>query len=156
MLQLRRAGPVDAAAVAKLLQDAFEEFRPLYTEAGFTATTPSAEVVRQRLAEGPTWLALYGGEAAGTASAVVRGNRLYMRSMGVGPTVRGKTAGSALLREVERYAELQGLDSIYLSTTPFLDSAIRLYRRFGFQRTAEPPHDLFGTSLFTMEKVLNR
>jgi len=31
---------------------------------------------------------------------------------------------------------------------------MRLYERFGFQRTEEGPHDLFGTSLFTMEKQL--
>ena len=28
----------------------------------------------------------------------------------------------------------------------------RLYERFGFQRTSDEPHELFGTPLFTMEK----
>src|SRR5260370_227302 len=44
---------------------------------------------------------------------------------------------------------------MYLSTTPFLDRAIRLYERFGFQRSDEGPLDLFGTPLFTMTKRLN-
>jgi len=41
-----------------------------------------------------------------------------------------------------------------LSTTPFLDDAIRLYQRFGFERIREGPHDLAGTPLFTMEKAV--
>jgi len=41
-----------------------------------------------------------------------------------------------------------------LSTTPFLDDAIRLYQRFGFERIREGLHDLAGTPLFTMEKAV--
>ena len=45
---------------------------------------------------------------------------------------------------------------MFLSTTPFLESAIRLYEKFGFQRTSDGPLDLFGTPLFTMQKSLSR
>ncbi len=41
---------------------------------------------------------------------------------------------------------------MFLSTTPFLHSAIRLYERFGYRRTDDGMNDLFGTPLFTMEK----
>jgi ribosomal protein S18 acetylase RimI-like enzyme len=44
---------------------------------------------------------------------------------------------------------------MFLSTTPFLIGAISLYERAGFRRTGEGPHDLFGTPLFSMEKVLH-
>jgi len=96
-----RAG--DAAAVARVLAEAFAEFRRQYTDGGYRATTAPEAVIRARLAEGPTW------------------------------------------RE-------RGCKRLYLSTTPFLHSAIRLYERCGFRRTDEGPHDLFGTPLFTMEK----
>ena len=42
----------------------------------------------------------------------------------------------------------------YLSTTPFLASAIRLYEQAGFVHTSAPPYELHGTALFTMEKVV--
>ncbi|HEV8659305.1 MAG TPA: hypothetical protein VGS96_11840 [Thermoanaerobaculia bacterium] len=45
---------------------------------------------------------------------------------------------------------------LVLSTTPFLDRAIALYERCGFRRTDEPPHDRFGTPLFTMRKKPQR
>jgi hypothetical protein len=41
---------------------------------------------------------------------------------------------------------------MYLSATPFLLRAIQFYENFGFARSAEGPHDLFGTPLFTMVK----
>jgi ribosomal protein S18 acetylase RimI-like enzyme len=43
---------------------------------------------------------------------------------------------------------------LFLSTTPFLDRAISLYERFGFQRNEEGLRELFGTPLFTMEKFV--
>ena len=149
---LRRAIHADAPAIAHILLSAFEPFRPLYTQGGFVATTPGAEVIVHRFDEGPVWLAFDGNEALGTVAAVLRGDRLYVRSMAVLPSARGLGVGSALLREVESFAASQEALSLYLSTTPFLHDAIRLYERFGFRRTEEGPHELFGTPLFTMEK----
>jgi ribosomal protein S18 acetylase RimI-like enzyme len=62
--------------------------------------------------------------------------------------------GKMLLDKVEQFAMAGGMRRMFLSTTPFLDQAIRLYERFGFEHTEEGPHDLAGTSVFTMEKML--
>ncbi len=152
--EIRRATARDAAIIADILLAAFAEFRPIYTEPGFDATTPSAEVIRERLLAGPSWLAFVGARAAGTVSCLMNGRRCYLRSMAVLPGERHRGIGPALLQEVERFAADQGASSIYLSTTPFLHDAIRLYERCGFRRTEEQPHDLCGTPLFTMEKRL--
>jgi hypothetical protein len=55
---------------------------------------------------------------------------------------------------VERLARQHGLSRLFLSTTPFLAEAIRLYEREGFRRTPEGPQTLCGTPLITMEKPL--
>jgi GNAT superfamily N-acetyltransferase len=75
--------------------------------------------------------------------------------MGVLPAERGSGTGSLLLREVESWAESFGESRLFLSTTPFLHSAIRLYERSGFRRINGGMSDLFGTPLFTMEKTLS-
>jgi GNAT superfamily N-acetyltransferase len=154
--KLRRASAEgeDSDAIACVLRSAFEEFRPLYTVGGFDATTPSAETIRRRLLEGPTWLAFCEGEVAGTVSAALRANHVYLRSMAVMPRARGRGVGVALLQEVEQFAAAEGHTRIDLSTTPFLADAIRLYERFGFRRTEAPHHDLLGTPLFTMTKKI--
>ena len=153
-VQLRLAQPADAAGIASVLLAAFEEFRPLYTEGGFAATTPAAEEIIERLQEGPIWVALHGAVIAGTVSMVLKGSELYVRGMAVLPAARGHTIGQALLVETERYASTHSCRRMFLSTTPFLSRAIRLYEKFGFRRTGEGPHELFGTPLFTMEKLL--
>jgi ribosomal protein S18 acetylase RimI-like enzyme len=72
--------------------------------------------------------------------------------MAVLTTARKSKIGSKLLEVIEAHAAEQGCKRIFLSTTPFLEAAIRLYEKFGFRRVPGSEHDLFGTPLFTMEK----
>ena len=151
---VRRATPIDAQAIATLLYDSFVEFKPLYTEEGFNATTPGPKEILQRLAEGPIWLARFDELVVGTISVVPKNNELYLRGMAVRPSARGQLVGGRLLLESERFARESGCKRLFLSTTPFLAQAIDLYDDFGFHRVTDGPHDLFGTPLFTMEKWL--
>ncbi|MGH9751682.1 MAG: GNAT family N-acetyltransferase [Blastocatellia bacterium] len=77
-----------------------------------------------------------------------------MRGMAVDPAARGSGIGRELMTWVEEYAARRGFKRLYLSTTPFLSDAIRLYEKCGFVRTDDGPDNLFGTPLFTMEKKL--
>ena len=155
-IQIRQAQPDDAAAIAVVLYQSFTEYKALYTAEGFAATTPCQEQIEDRMREGPVWVASCDETLVGTVSAVAMGEAFYIRGMAVLPAARGSGAGSALLRQVESWAVIEGATRIFLSTTPFLESAIHLYEKFGFQRTSEGPFDLFGTPLFTMEKSPSR
>jgi N-acetylglutamate synthase-like GNAT family acetyltransferase len=155
-IHIRRAEIEDCGAIAEVLRESFAEFKPLYTEAGFAATAPGTKQIEARTREGPVWVALRDAVIVGTVSAVKKGESVYVRGMAVLPSARGSGAGTRLLEEVERWAADGNVSRIFLSTTPFLDSAIRLYEKSGFHRTVEGPHDLFGTQLFTMEKVIEK
>lgn len=154
--QVRRAHTSDADAISRVLCESFAEFKPLYTKGGFAATALGAEQILIRMQQGPAWVALRDGSVLGTVAAVAKVQSVYVRGMAVVPAARGTGAGSALLREVEDWAVSGGFVRLFLSTTPFLSSAIRLYERFGFQRMDEDPQDLFGTPLFTMERTVGR
>ena len=153
-MTVRRADAEDAAAIASVLYESFAEFRPLYTPRGFAATAITAEEVTARMSEGPVWVALRKDSICGTVAAVARGATLYVRGMAVLPSVRGQRVGQALLQQVEIFAAEHRHETLVLTTTPFLDSAIRLYEKSGFYRTADGSTDLYGTPLFTMEKRL--
>ena len=152
--RIRRASDGDANAIAALLREAFATYERLYTAAAYAATTPDAPGVRSRMSEGPVWIGLRGRLVLGTAAAMSRDDGLYVRGMAVAPRARGLGLGGLLLREIEAYARARRHARLLLSTTPFLDAAIRLYERAGFQRIDEGPHDLHGTPLFTMHKPL--
>ncbi|MGA9981094.1 MAG: GNAT family N-acetyltransferase [Candidatus Sulfotelmatobacter sp.] len=154
LLTIRRAGAEDARAIASVLYESFAEFRALYTDGGFAATALGAEQILIRMQEGPVWVALREDAVVGTVAAVARGESVYVRGMAVVPAARGLGAGAALLRTVESWAVREGFGRLFLSSTPFLSSAIQLYERFGFRRVEEEPQNLFGTALFTMEKMV--
>jgi len=155
-ITIRLAHPQDAPAIAQVLYESFVEYEALYTPQGFAATTPNAEQIKTRMPEGSVWIACRDDKALGTAAAVMKGDSLYMRGMAVLPSARGLRVAARLLEQVEQWARDQGCRRVFLSTTPFLSAAIHLYERYGFRRTNELPHDLFGTPLFTMEKCLPR
>jgi GNAT superfamily N-acetyltransferase len=156
-IDIRRAGPGDASAIAQVLHDSFVEFEPLYTTGGFSATAISPEQVLARMGEGPVWVAMSESAILGTVAAISKdGESAYIRGMAVLPSVRGSRIGAALLRQVEAWATVSGCLRLFLSTTPFLSAAIRLYERAGFTRTDEGPHELFGTPLFVMKKSIFR
>jgi enamine deaminase RidA (YjgF/YER057c/UK114 family) len=74
--------------------------------------------------------------------------------MAVLPEARGGQVGARLSAVAEAYARVHGHTRLLLSTTPFLDRAIRLYEQLGMRRVAEGPDDLHGTPLFSMSKPL--
>lgn len=155
--RIRRAVPADAADIATVLRQSFLEFEALYTPKGFAATTPDPEQVGSRMEEGPAWIALCEDRTAGTASAVPEGEKgLYVPGVAVVPSMRGRGIAEALMNEVESFARQNGCARMFLTTTPFLTSAIRLYERFGFTRVRNGAGDLFGTPLIKMEKNLDR
>jgi putative acetyltransferase len=153
-VRVRRATTDDAAWVASVLRQAFAEYKPLYTDQGYAATTPGEREIAARMDQGLVWVAVYREQIVGTGSVVPKPEGLYIRGMAVIPSARGLGIGRRLLDEIQRFAIAQGCARLFFSTTPFLNTAIRLYEAFGFRRMNDGPEDLFGTPLFTMEKTV--
>src|SRR5207248_8798827 len=151
-VSVRRATEADVAEVARVLRESFAEFERLYTRGGDAATTPDAERLRERWSEGPVWVAEGDGAIVGSVAAVAKDGGVYVRSMAVSPASRGRGAARDLMRQLELFAVGERATRLFLSTTPFLFDAIRLYESLGYRRTGGPPHELAGTPLFTMEK----
>ncbi len=153
-IQIRLATADDALSIAAVLHEAFVEYEAFYTPEAFAATTPTREQIQQRMSEGPVWVALRDDSIVGTLSAVPQSEAVYIRGMAILPSASGQSIGSRLLDRVEAFATSYTYGHLFLSTTPFLTRAIRLYEQCGFRQSDEGPHELFGTPLFTMVKPL--
>ncbi|MGH9972033.1 MAG: GNAT family N-acetyltransferase [Pyrinomonadaceae bacterium] len=151
-IKIRLATPDDSAAIAFVLAEAFVEYKSLYTEKGYAATTPPAEEIEKRFGNSLILVAVSGKEIVGTVSTVSQGSDINIRSMAVLPKARGQKIGKELLGYIEDSALEKNYKRLTLSTTPFLDRAIRRYERFGFVRLGVD--DLHGTPLITMAKTL--
>jgi putative acetyltransferase len=150
-MTIRLAEEHDAEGISATLRAAFAEFKTLYTPPAFSATTPSADQIAERFAEGPIWIAELADTIVGTVATVPKGSELYIRSMAVRPSARGSGIGARLLNTVEAFAAAHRYRRLLLNTAPFLLAAVQLYERHGFRYTGEQP-DLFGTQLHTMAK----
>jgi ribosomal protein S18 acetylase RimI-like enzyme len=155
-IEIRLAMIKEIDAIAFVLRQAFIAYELYYPPAAFAATTPTSDQIRERWEEGPVWVAVQNEIVVGTMAAVPKASGLYVRSMAVLPASRGQGIGRMLLQIAEDFAMHHHHSRIFLSTTPYLKQAIRLYEQFGFQIINEGPHDLFALPLFTMAKQLNQ
>jgi N-acetylglutamate synthase-like GNAT family acetyltransferase len=153
VVRIRRARKSDAAAIESLLRESFREYERAYTPEAFAITTPGKREIENRIKRWTVWVALHGSMIVGTVSAHAEGEALHIRSMAVGPTMRGQAIGKLLLARVEDFARANGYKRLILNTTPFLTRAIRLYEGFGFGFTGTE-RKWFGTRLNTMSKQL--
>src|SRR5688572_17122332 len=103
MLEIRRASETDSETIASLALEAFAPFESEYTPGAFGYTTPKADDIRPRFAEGPIWMAELDGEGVGTVSGLPDGKRFYIRSMAIKPGVQRGGIGQKLLEELEAY-----------------------------------------------------
>jgi GNAT superfamily N-acetyltransferase len=149
---VRRGDLPQASAIAHVLNEAFADLRPLYTEESYAATVLEPEGVLVRMSEGPVWVALVADEVVGTCSAKRVDDGLYLRGMAVSPRMRGRGVGQMLLSTAEKFAEDTGCRRLRLSTTPFLTAAIALYERCGYVRDGE--RAWLGVTLIDMHREL--
>jgi N-acetylglutamate synthase-like GNAT family acetyltransferase len=153
-LLVREASQADIRAISELLGHAFAEFEALYTPQAYVATVLPIDGVRNRLNEGPVWVAERESAVIGTVGAISASNALMVRGMAVHPVARGLGVAKRLLHEVEEFARQNGYKQLSLFTTPFLSQAIPMYQAAGFCFTGETvnPH---GTNLLHMVKCLD-
>ena len=155
-VSLRLATSDDSQLVSDLIYEAFAPFEDEYTPGAFEYTTPKADAIRPRFDEGPIWIAEVDGEAVGTVSGLPDGDRFYIRSMAIKPSVQRGGIGQRLLDALESYAREHEFEKLYLYTTFVLPGAKRLYEKNGFYVLREtPPEEWYDMGGLEMEKSLS-
>ena len=154
-VEIRLATRDDAATISEVLLESFSTFRDQYTPEAFEIVTPSAELIIERFAEGPMWVAIVDDKIVGTASVLPEPEWLYVRSMAVVPSARGMGIATKLLDVIDEYAIGERFEKLFLYTTYFSTGAVEHYEKHGYIRGRDTTADeWYGTPGLAMEKNL--
>lgn len=98
---------------------------------------------------GRLYLAYCDGEAAGCIGLrKIDAENCEMKRLYVRPQFRGNRLGEQLVRKILEDAREIGYSHMLLDTHPFLESAISLYRKFGFSTTERYNDSPMDSSLY--------
>lgn len=105
--------------------------------------------VKYGLPWGRLYLACWGGEAVGCiALRKMDGQTCEMKRLYVRPAFRGRGVGERLVEKAITEAKEIGYKAMLLDTLPFLQSALRLYEKYGFYEIDSYNDSPMDTSIY--------
>jgi GNAT superfamily N-acetyltransferase len=128
---LRRAGPEDAAAIADLVNRAYEKYvarigrKPRPMTADYGAAVMAHEM----------WVAEEGGVIVAALELVPEADVLLIENIAVDPAHQGRGFGRTLLAFAEDEARRQGHAALRLYTNEKMTENIAIYTRLGYRET---------------------
>jgi ribosomal protein S18 acetylase RimI-like enzyme len=147
-IQIRRATPADASAVAELTNEAYARYVPLIGRAPEPMTADYARM----LAEHDGWLLYHGEQLAGLIILVRQPDALLIYSVAVAPTAQKRGHGRRLLACAEQEARQAGYHQVRLYTNAVMVENIALYERLGYVETSREA--FFASTRVNMTKAL--
>jgi ribosomal protein S18 acetylase RimI-like enzyme len=151
-ITIRTAIEDDAYAVYRIIQAAFEEYRFLPVPPGALGDT--LDLVRKRLGDGQTVLALDAGRPVGTARYEPQQGHMYVGRVAVLPEYQRLGVGAALMQHVEQIARQEGFAKTRLGTRQSMPSNLAFYEHLGYEVVQSEQHPRGPDVIVWLEKDL--
>jgi ribosomal protein S18 acetylase RimI-like enzyme len=149
---IRPATEEDAYAVHTIIQAAFEEYRFLPVPPG--ALSDTLDLVRKRMGDGQTVLALDAGRPVGTARYEPQEGHMYVGRVAVLPEYRRLGVATALMHHVEEIARQEGFTRVRLGTRQSMPSNLAFYEHLGYEVVQREEHPRGPDVIVWLEKEL--
>lgn len=149
---VRRFTPDDVPDIINIFQQAIRQTAAKDYNRAQIAAWSMADVNRWRVRQlnRPTWIAFIGERAAGFSDLESNG---HLDMMFVHPDFAKKGVATALLKQIEKHAEAEGLQRIFVESSI---TAKPFFEKHGFAVIKEQTVEIRGQQLtnFQMEKFL--
>ena len=117
---------------------------------------PMAKFVLSQTERERLWIVEKDSRIVGSIAIVdANAGSAQLRWLILHPETRGLKIGTQLVQKAVDFSKKCGYDEIFLWTVNFLDAAVGLYKSFGFEKTEEKTHRIWGREL-TEEKYVLR
>jgi ribosomal protein S18 acetylase RimI-like enzyme len=132
-VELRRAGPSDAAAIRVLTRAAYAKWVPLIGREPKPMGADYEAAVRSHRFD----LLYVDGVLAGLIETVDEDGQLLIENVAVAPAFQDRGLGRRLMAQAEAVARALGRDRIRLYTNQRFEENVRLYARLGYRVNRE-------------------
>jgi ribosomal protein S18 acetylase RimI-like enzyme len=132
-LELRRAGPADAAAIAALTREAYAKWIPVIGRAPKPMTADYEAAVQAHRIE----LLYADGALAALVECILEPDHLLIENLAVSPAQQGRGYGRRMLARAEDIARDLGLAEVRLYTNKLFGENIAFYRSQGYRFDGE-------------------
>jgi ribosomal protein S18 acetylase RimI-like enzyme len=147
-MQIRRAGPADAAAVRELTRSAYAKWVPLIGREPTPMTADYDQAVREHMID----LLFVDAELTALIETARKADHLLIENVAVSPAFQGRGYGGFLLDHAEHLAASLGLPELRLYTNKQFAANIAIYRRRGY--TIDREEAFWGGFIVHMSKRL--
>jgi ribosomal protein S18 acetylase RimI-like enzyme len=135
VLEFRRAGPGDAAAVRDLTRKAYVKWCEVIGREPLPMTADYDRAVRHHLID----MALIDGRMVGLIEMIPRESDLLIENVCIDPAVQGSGLGRRLVAHAEEETLRRGRKTIRLYTNKLFAANLRFYEKLGYDVEREEP-----------------
>ena len=133
VLELRRAGPADADAIAALTRDAYAKWVPVIGRAPKPMTADYDVAVREHLID----LLHSGGKLVALIECILKPDHLLIENLAVSPDCQGNGYGRRLMAHAEDLARAMGQAEVRLYTNKLFAENVAFYHKLGYRLDGE-------------------
>lgn len=130
-INLRRAGPADAAAARDLTRAAYAKWVPIIHREPLPMRADYDKAVAEHLID----LWEEGGELLALVEMIPEADHLLIENLAVRPDAQGRGLGDHLLKHAETVARGLGFGELRLYTNELFAGNVAFYARRGFEET---------------------
>ncbi len=148
-LNLRRAGPADAAAIKLLAERAYAKWVPVLGRPPAPMSADYAVMLEDHRID----LHEVDGALAGSIATRLADGFLFIESLAVDPDWQGRGLGRALLGHAEELAREAGKAEIQLLTNAKMAANVTYYQGLGYDVFEREEHPNFGMIIHLLKRL---